>query len=123
MADEVCDELIYERPWVKYTEVADEIPHEKGIYVIGVKIKGKRDIQYLYLGRSKDVHNRLEQRKNGRQEIGKFVKYHFKKNGGIDLRVKWIKEPKPKKKETPYINCVEQKLGSKLEYNIIGRGK
>ena len=123
MADQVCDELIYRRRWEKYTEDANEIPHEEGIYVIGVKIEGKRDIQYLYLGRSKDVHKRLIQHKHGIQEIDKFVMEKFQENGGIDLRVKWIKEPKPKKKETPYINCVEQKLGSKLIYNKIGRGK
>ena len=100
MADEVCDELIYERPWVKYTKVANEISHKKGIYVIGVKIEGKRDIQYLYLGRSKDVHNRLIQHKHGIQEIDEFVKENFLENDGIYLRVKWIKEPKPKEKET-----------------------
>lgn len=123
MADQVCDELIYRRPWVKYTEDANEIPHEEGIYVIGVKREGRRDIQYLYLGRSEDVHKRLIQHKHGIQEIDEFVMENFQENDGIYLRVKWIKEPKPKEKETPYINCVEQKLGYELIYNKIGRGK
>ena len=39
MAEEVCDKLIYERPWVKYTDIS-KIPHEEGIYVIGVKKRG-----------------------------------------------------------------------------------
>lgn len=39
MAEEVCDKLIYERPWVKYTDIR-KIPHEEGIYVIGVKKRG-----------------------------------------------------------------------------------
>ena len=123
MADQVCDELIYRRRWVKYTEDANEIPHTEGIYVIGVKREGQTPIDCLYLGRSKDVHNRLIQHKHGIQEIDEFVKENFQENGGIYLRVKWIKEPKPKEKETAYINCVEQKLDYKLIYNKIGRGK
>ena len=122
MAEGVCDELISERPWKKYTDTKN-IPHTEGIYVIGVKIKGKRDIQCLYLGRSKDVHKRLTNHKYGCQEIDKYVKSNFKNHLGKDLRVKWIEEPEPKEKETAYINCFEQKLGYKLEYNKIGRGK
>ena len=58
MAEEVCDKLIYERPWVKYTDIS-KIPHEEGIYVIGVKKRGQKAIRYLYLGQSIDVHVRL----------------------------------------------------------------
>ena len=116
MAEGVCEKLIRERPWKKYTDT--NIPHTKGIYVIGVKIKGRRDIICLYLGRSKDVHKRLANHKHGCQEIDEYVRRKLK-----DLRVKWIEEPKPKEMEAAYINCFEQKLGYKLEYNKIGRGK
>lgn len=68
MAEEVCDKLIYERPWVKYTDIS-KIPHEEGIYVIGVKKRGQKAIRYLYLGQSIDVHVRLRQHKYGDQEI------------------------------------------------------
>ena len=122
MAEGVCDKLISGRRWKKYADTPN-IPHKEGIYVIGVKKEGKRDIQCLYLGRSKDVHNRLIHHKHGCQEIDKYVKRNFKKGNEKDLRVKWIEEPKPKEKETAYINCVEQKLDYKLIYNKIGRGK
>lgn len=122
MAEGVCDELINERPWENYTDITN-IPHTEGIYVIGVKKKRKRDIQCLYLGRSKDVHKRLANHKHGCQEIDKYVKRNFENHLGKDLRVKWIEEPEPKKMEAAYINCFEQKLGYKLEYNKIGRGK
>ena len=122
MAEGVCEELISERPWKKYTDTKN-IPHTKGIYVIGVKIKGKRDIKCLYLGRSKDVHKRLANHKHGCHEIDEYVRRNFKNHHEKDLRVKWIEEPKPKEKETAYINCLEQKLDYKLEYNKIGRGK
>lgn len=123
MADRVCNKLIYEMPWKKYTDVS-EIPHQKGIYVIGVNctMSGQKAIKYLYLGQSRDVHARLKQHKYGDQEIDKFVKLKFRRNGGKDLCVKWIKEPKHKEKETVYIKCVENKLGYKLKYNRIGRG-
>ena len=121
MAEEVCDKLIYERPWVKYTDIR-KIPHEEGIYVIGVKKRGQKAIRYLYLGQSIDVHVRLRQHKYGDQEIDQFVKRNFRRDGGRDLRIKWIRERKHKLKETVYIKCVEHKLGYKLKYNKVGRG-
>ena len=121
MADKVCEKLINGRSWVRYTD-ANKMPHEEGIYVIGVKRRGQKAVIYLYLGQSVDVHVRLTQHKCGDQEIDHFIKRHFRRNGGKDLRVKWIEEPKHKEKETVYIKCVENKLGYKLNYNKIGRG-
>ncbi|XP_066026938.1 uncharacterized protein [Pocillopora verrucosa] len=121
MADKVCEKLINGRSWVRYTD-ANKMPHEEGIYVIGVKRRGQKAVIYLYLGLAIDVHVRLTQHKCGDQEIDHFIKRHFRRNGGKDLRVKWIEEPKHKEKETVYIKCVENKLGYKLKYNKIGRG-
>ena len=121
MADKVCSKLIKGRPWVKYTN-ANKIPHERGIYAIGYKNRGKKKVKYLYLGQSKDVHARLKQHKYGIQHIDQFVKRNFRRNG-TNLRVKWIKEPKHKKKESSYIKCVERMLSCNLTYNKRGRGK
>ena len=58
MADKVCEKLINGRSWVRHTD-ANKMPHEEGIYVIGVKRRGQKAVIYLYLGQSIDVHVRL----------------------------------------------------------------
>lgn len=119
MATEICNKLIPE-PWMSYSN-ASKIPHVGGIYVIGIKRPRLRAIRYLYLGQSKDVHKRLQDHKYGRQDIDKFIKQNYRRNGGKDLRAKWIKEPRHKSKERGYISCMEHLLGYELKYNKNGR--
>ncbi|KAL9956745.1 hypothetical protein ACROYT_G038272 [Oculina patagonica] len=86
MANSVCDELIHKN-WQYYTDTST-IPHVAGIYVIGVKRPRTRAITYLYLGQSKDIHERIQEHKYGDQRIDGFIKRNFRRNGGKDLRVK-----------------------------------
>ena len=118
MAGEICDKLI-QKPWSRYNDLP-LIPHVGGIYVIGVKRSSNRAIIYLYLGQSVDVHDRIQQHKYGDQAIDAFIKRNYRRNGGKDLRVKWIQEESHKFKEGVYIRCTEKKLGYKLKYNIHG---
>lgn len=90
MATAICDKLI-QKQWLRYTD-SSLIPHVGGIYVIGVKRSSKRAITYLYLGQSLDVHDRIKEHKYGDQKIDGFIKRNFRRNGGKDLRVKWIQE-------------------------------
>ena len=115
MAGKICDKLLHER-WLFYTKTSD-IPHVGGIYIIGVKKPRARAITYLYLGQSIDVHERIQQHKYGDQEIDGFIKRNYRKNGGKDLRVKWVHEPKHKVTEGKYITCMENKLHYELKYN------
>ena len=116
--NKICDELLHEK-WLFYTN-ASVIPHVEGIYVIGVKKPRKRAITYLYLGQSTDVHERIKQHRYGDQEIDRFIKRNYRKNGGKDLRVKWVHDPKHKEAEEDYIKCLEHKLHYELKYNKRG---
>ena len=118
MANDICDKLIH-KPWLRYTD-SSLIPHVGGIYVIGVRRSSERAIRYIYLGQSKDVHNRIPQHKYGKQAIDAFIKRNYRRNGGNDLRVKWIQEKRHKFKEGVYIKCMKEKLGYKLKYNMRG---
>lgn len=117
--EEICYNLIHERKWVRYTDTS-KVAHVAGIYVIGVKKPRKRSIRYLYLGQSKDVHERILEHKYGKQKIDGFVKRSFRRNKGIDLRVKWIRDHSHRRNEKKYIRCVERMLRYKLEYNVYG---
>lgn len=119
MANDICDKLIRHKQWLRYTD-ASLISHVGGIYVIGVKRSSKRAITYLYLGQSKDVHDRIKKHKYGKQKIDGFIRRNFGRNGGKDLRVKWIQEQRHKFKEGVYITCMEKKLDYKLKYNMKG---
>ena len=118
MANDICDKLI-QKQWLRYKDFS-LVRHVEGIYVIGVKKPSKRAIEYLYLGQSVDVSDRIKQHKYGDQKIDGFIRRNFRRNGGNDLRVKWIQEENHKFKEGVYIKCIEKKLGYKLKYNIKG---
>ena len=120
MANHICDKLIREQ-WQKYTD-ASIIPHVGGIYVIGVLRPGRRNTKYIYLGHSKDVHIRIQQHKYGQQKIDGFVKRSLKRNGGKNLRVKWVKDRRHRINEGLYITCMENKLHYRLKYNMKGAG-
>lgn len=116
MANGICDELIHKQ-WFSYTD-SSLIPHVGGIYVIGVRSSSNRAITYLYLGQSVDVHDRIKRHKYGKQKICDFIRRNLRRNGGKDLRVKWIEEERHRFKERVYIECMEKKLHYKLKYNM-----
>ena len=118
MANDICDTLIHKQ-WLRYSD-SSLIPHVGGIYVIGVKRSSKTAIIYLYLGQSVDVHDRIKEHKYSVQKIDGFIRRNIRRNGGKDLRVKWIQEENHKFKEGVYIKCMEKKLGYKLKYNMKG---
>ena len=118
MANSICDKLIHET-WMLYSD-SSAIPHVGGIYVFGVKKPKQRAIQYLYLGHSIDVHDRIQKHKYGHQKIDSFIKRSFRRNGGKDLRVKWVHDEKHKYNEGVYIRCMERKIRYKLKYNMNG---
>lgn len=122
MATQICNNLIHE-PWMFYSHASEVLVHVGGIYVIGIKRPKLRAVKYLYLGQSKDVHKRLQAHKYGSQDIDAFIKQNYRRNGGKDLRAKWINEPRHKSKEGGYIRCMEHLLGYELKYNKNGRNK
>ena len=74
---------------------------------------------HMYLGQSIDVRDRIQNHKYGAQKVDEFIKRNLKRNGGKDLRVKWVRDPNHKSNEEAYLRCVEQMLGYKLKYNVI----
>lgn len=118
MANDICDNLIHKQ-WQNFTD-ASIIPHVGGIYVIGVRRPRERKVLYLYLGHSIDVHDRIHQHRYGEQKIDGFIKRNYRRNGGKDLRVKWIQDPHHKYTEGKFIRCMENKIGYNLKYNMNG---
>lgn len=116
MANDICDKLIHKQ-WLRFTD-SSLIPQVGGIYVIGVRSSSKRAITYLYLGQSVDVHDRIKRHKYGKQKICDFIRRNLRRNGGKDLRMKWIEEERHRFKERVYIKCMEKKLHYKLKYNM-----
>jgi len=114
MANDIGDKLI-QKQWSRYTD-SSFIPHVGGIYVIVVKRSSKRAITYL--GQSVDAHDRIKKYKYSDQKIDGFIRRNIRRNGGKDLRVKWIQQENHKFKEGVYIKCMEKKLGYKLKYNM-----
>ncbi|KAL9956735.1 hypothetical protein ACROYT_G038260 [Oculina patagonica] len=57
----------------------------------------------MYLGHSIDVHDRIQQHRYGEQKIDGFIKRNYRRNGGKDLRVKWIQDPHHKYTEGKFI--------------------
>ena len=56
--------------------------------------------------------------KRQKLKIDYFVKKQFKRNGGRDLIMQWVERKNSKRKEGVYIDCMEEKLGYRLKYNI-----
>lgn len=92
--------------WRSYADDLDQVPQAEGIYAIGDE-KGI----FLYVGHSKNMNRRLRKHKSGQQEIDKFVKEEFDKNGGVKLRIKWVEEKDHKFEQGEYLHCLEEKLG------------
>ena len=116
MASKVCNTLIYETDWQSYADDLDKAPKDEGIYTIGDASAGR--VQYLYVGHTNNIRRRLKEHKNQSLKIDKYVKEEFQRNAGETLRIKWVKKKNSKCKEGEYQECMEEKLGYELEYNI-----
>ena len=117
MASSICNRLI-EKVWRSFIDDRDKIPQAEGIYTIGLR---KTDgVEYLYVGYSKDMHRRVPEHKWQNLDIDEFIKKQIKKNGGRNLKVKWVKDRDGKCKEGKYIECMTEKLGEKPRLNRKG---
>ena len=117
MASSICNRLI-EKVWRSFIDDRDKIPQAEGIYTIGLR---KTDgVEYLYVGYSKDMHRRVPEHERQNLDIDKFIKKQIEKNGGRNLRVKWVEDRDGKCKEGKYIECMTEKLGKKPRLNRKG---
>ena len=111
----ICQQLL-NKVWRSYADDLDRAPHAEGIYTIGKD--GRNGVRYIYAGHSNDIRRRLGQHKNQNLAIDEFVKEEFRKNNGRNLRIKWVEEKDSECVEGEFLECMEEKLGYLLEYNI-----
>ena len=116
MASGICSRLI-DRVWRSYGNDLENVPQAEGIYTIGVR-RATGTIRYLYVGHSVNIHRRLLEHRREDLKIDMFIKKQMAKNNGKYLKVKWEEARNSKRKEGAYINCMEEKLGYRLIYNI-----
>ena len=121
MVSNICQRLL-EKEWKAYD--IEAVPEGiEGIYCIGKLSGAPQQLQLgeptvLYVGRTNDVHRRLAEHKQQNLKIDEFVKEEFEKNGGENLRVKWVTEKNKEATEKQYIECIAHKLNYWPEYNI-----
>ena len=102
--------------WTSYADDLNKTSKAEGVYTIDVERAG--DVRHLYVGQTNNIRRWLEEHKNKKMEIGKFVKGKFsQRNAGETLRIKWVEERNSKCAEGEYIACMEKKLPYKLKYN------
>ena len=121
MVSNICQRLL-EKEWKAY-DIEDVPEGIEGIYCIGKLSGAPQQLQLgeptvLYVGRTNDVHRRLAEHKQQNLKIDEFVKEEFEKNGGENLRVKWVTEKNKEATEKQYIECIAHKLNYWPEYNI-----
>ena len=121
MVSNICQELL-EKEWEAY-DIEDVPEGIEGIYCIGKLSGAQPQLQLgeptvLYVGRTNDVHRRLVEHKRQNLKIDEFVKKEFEKNGGENLRVKWVTEKNKEATEKEYIDCIAHKLNYWPEFNI-----
>ena len=117
MASSICRRLI-RRKWSSYADDLENVPEVEGIYTMGIRRANDGQFRYLYVGHSKNIHRRLMEHKHKKQKIDLFIKKRFKENGGRGLGIKWVDQKHSKRKEGVYIDCMEDKIGYRLKYNI-----
>ena len=115
MVSSICQRLL-NKQWKEY--VVDDVPHVKGIYVIG-RTEPLEDPEVLYVGRSNDVHRRMGEHKRQDLAIDEYVQQQFQFNDGEDLRIKWVKEENKNHVEREYRECIAERLGYWPKYNIL----
>ena len=105
--------------WKSYATDLPKAPESEGIYAIGFRHPYPLDVEVLYVGRSKHIRTRLQQHKYQNQAIDNFVKQQFaQRNGGINLRIKWVEVQKSECLEGDYLNCISAKLGYWPRFNL-----
>ena len=118
MASSICNRLI-QKVWRSFIDDRGKIPQAEGIYTIGLR-KTDGNVEYLYVRYSKDMHRRVPEHERQNLDIDEFIKKQIEKNGGRNLRVKWVEDPDGKCKEGEYIECMTKKLGKKPPLNKKG---
>ena len=115
MSSQVCDKLS-NNPWQKYD--TSFVPKKPGIYAIGQKV-GRKETEYLYVGRSNDMKRRLQEHKSPtpQQAIDKKVAGKIKQHKESELKIKYVPEKKQKSKEGAYIDCLTKKNGHRPVLN------
>ena len=114
MSSNICQRLL-DKVWRSYVHNLGDVPEAEGIYAIGyADWMGT----VLYVGHSKQIKTRLRQHKYGKQDIDEFVKGEFARNGGINLRIKWMQEANHSCVEGEYLDCIASKLGYWPQYNL-----
>ena len=111
MASNICPCLLNE-VWRSYANDLDNVPETEGIYAIG-----DASGNVVYVGHSHNMRMRLGEHKSGPQAIDQFVK-EFERNGGINLRIKWVEEAHQQCVEGEYLECIAKKVGYWPQYNI-----
>lgn len=114
MAARICNRLI-NKVWHDYADLSN-VPEEEGIYVIGEEARD--GVTYLYIGHSVNVQRRLKEHRYQTLEIDEFIKEQFDRNGGTQLRIKWVLEENSRRSEGEYLRCIEMKLGYQLRFNV-----
>lgn len=105
--------------WRSFIDDLGDIPEAEGIYTIGLR-ETDENVEYLYVGYSKDMRRRVPEHKWQHLDIDEFIKEQIEKNGGKDLTVKWVEDRDGKCKEGKYLECMTQKLGYKPPFNKKG---
>ena len=121
MVSNICQKLL-EKEWKAYDIEVVPVGIE-GIYCIGKLSGAPPQLQLgeptvLYVGRTNNVHRRLVEHKRQNLKFDEFVKKEFEKNGGENLRVKWVTEKNKEATEKEYIDCIAHKLNYWPEFNI-----
>ena len=117
-ASNICQHL-NNKVWKSYAHDLSKAPlKSEGIYAIGFRQLVSPGVEVLYVGRSEDIHRRLQQHKCQKQAIDNFVKEQFALNGGINLCIKWVEVQKSTCLEGKYLNCMSAKLGYWPRFNL-----
>ena len=117
MVSNICTRLL-QKNWRNYE--LEEVPEDKGIYVIGIISDPSEEPEVLYVGRTNNFRRRLREHTTQNLTIDEFLKEQISSDGGNDLRVKWIKEINDDHTEKEYINCISHKLNYWPRFNIRG---
>ena len=117
MVSNICTRLL-QKNW-RYYEL-EEVPEDKGIYVIGIISDPIKEPEVLYVGRTNNFRRRLREHTTQNLTIDKFLQKQISSERRNYLRVKWIKEINDDHTEKQYINCISHKLNCWPRFNIRG---
>ena len=117
MVSNICTRLL-QKNW-RYYEL-EEVPEDKGIYVIGIISDPIKEPEVLYVGRTNNFRRRLREHTTQNLTIDMFLQKQISRGRWNYLRVKWIKEINDDHTEKKYINCISHKLNYWPRFNIRG---